>query len=123
LFFKPGVTTDYIDRKVHEAILEHNAYPSPLHYMGFPKSICTSINEVMCHGIPDDRELCEGEIVNLDISTYLNGYHGDCSATFCVGNVDDQAKQLVRVTKECLYKGIEVCKPGASFFEIGNAIQ
>jgi len=83
---QPGVTTDWIDEQVHAAIVASGAYPSPLLYEGFPKSLCTSVNEVVCHGIPDSTVLLEGDIVNLDVTVYLNGFHGDCSATFIVGN-------------------------------------
>ncbi|KVH92554.1 Peptidase M24A, methionine aminopeptidase, subfamily 1 [Cynara cardunculus var. scolymus] len=95
---KPGITTDAIDQEVHQMIIDNGAYPSPLGYSGFPKSVCTSVNECICHGIPDSRE--------------LEGYHGDTSATYFCGDVDDKAKNLVQVTKESLYKAISVCAPG-----------
>ncbi|KAJ3121793.1 Methionine aminopeptidase 1D, mitochondrial [Nowakowskiella sp. JEL0407] len=137
---KPGISTLEIDSKVHSEILSHNAYPSPLNYYGFPKSICTSVNNVLCHGIPDDRLLLDGDIINIDVTVYLNGYddtyslivpfihvsffrfHGDTSATFLVGNVDEQGKHLTAVTKECLDKAISICGPGVPLTEIGDLI-
>jgi len=120
---KPGVSTDEIDAAVHEESLKRHCYPSPLNYRGFPKSCCTSINEVICHGIPDTTVLKDGDIVNIDITVYHNGYHGDCSETLLVGNVDEEGKKLVRVTYECLMKAMEICKPGVPYSEIGNTIQ
>lgn len=109
---KPGVTTDEIDRKVFEFITSKDIYPSPLNYMGFPKSLCTSVNEVLCHGVPDDRELVEGDIINLDVSTYVEGFHGDTSATFRVGQVTETAEKLCRVTEEALQECIDRMGPG-----------
>jgi len=121
---KPGVTTDAIDAFSHELIISLGGYPSPLNYRGFPKSICSSVNEVICHGIPDSRTLKNGDIVNLDITVYLDGMHGDCNATFLVGDaVDDESRQLVRVTHECLIKGIDAVKPGRPISDIGRAIE
>lgn len=121
---KPGVTTDAIDAFSHDLIVSLGGYPSPLNYRGFPKSICSSVNEVICHGIPDSRTLKDGDIVNLDITVYLDGMHGDCNATFLVGDsVDDESRQLVRVTHECLMKGIEAVKPGRPISDIGRAIE
>ena len=120
---KVGMTTDELDRICHEACIARGGYPSPLHYKGFPKSLCTSVNEVICHGIPDDRALLDGDIVNCDVTIYLNGVHGDCNATFFVGDVDDEGRRLVRVTKEALWKGIDQVRPGARLYEIGRAIQ
>lgn len=120
---RPGITTDQLDALAHEAALERNAYPSPLNYHGFPKSICTSVNEVICHGIPDDRPLEEGDLINVDITLFLEGMHGDCSATFLVGEVDARAQKLVRVTHECMMKGIEAVKPGRPISDIGRAIE
>jgi methionyl aminopeptidase len=120
---KPGVTTDAIDEFVHRTTIEMGGYPSTLNYRGFPKSLCTSVNEVICHGIPDDRPLNEGDIVNLDVTIFLDGMHGDTNATFLVGEVDEDSKQLVRVTKECLMKGIEAVKPGRPVSDIGRAIE
>ncbi|KAG1175505.1 hypothetical protein G6F70_004054 [Rhizopus microsporus] len=120
---KPGVTTDSIDKALHEAIIENNAYPSPLNYNGFPKSVCTSINNVIAHGIPDDRELRDGDIINVDVTVYLNGYHGDTSATFLVGkDVDEQGKALVECTRECLDMAIKACGPKVPYKEIGRII-
>jgi methionyl aminopeptidase len=123
---KPGITTDEIDRIVHEATIARNAYPSPLNYHKFPKSCCTSVNEVICHGIPDFRPLKEGDIVNLDISCYYGGYHGDVNATYYVGGiekVDEDSKRLVETTRECLNAAIDICRPGTFYREIGNVIQ
>jgi len=118
-----GMTTDELDRICHEACIARGGYPSPLHYKGFPKSLCTSVNEVICHGIPDDRPLEDGDIVNCDVTIYLHGVHGDCNATFCVGDVDDAGRTLVQVTREALWKGIDRVRPGARLNEIGRAIQ
>eukprot|EP00897_Mesotaenium_endlicherianum_P001299 jgi/Mesen1/1197/ME000128S00171 len=120
---KPGVTTDEIDKAVHKMIVEAGAYPSPLNYGRFPKSVCTSINECICHGIPDSRPLQDGDIINIDVTVYLNGYHGDTSATFFCGNVSQQARTLVQVTKEVLDKAIAVCAPGVEYKKIGKTIQ
>jgi methionyl aminopeptidase len=118
-----GITTDELDRICHEACIAHGGYPSPLHYKGFPKSLCTSLNEVICHGIPDDTVLRDGDIVNCDVTIFLNGVHGDTNATFCVGEVDDEGRRLVQVTQEALWKGIDQVRPGARLNEIGHAIQ
>jgi len=124
LSIKPGVTTDDIDKAVHEMVIVEDAYPSPLNYHSFPKSICTSVNEVVAHGIPDSRALLDGDIVSIDITVYFNGYHGDCCETFFVGNsVNNTARNLVSVARECLYKGISVCGPGVDFWKIGEAIE
>ncbi|KAF2069978.1 hypothetical protein CYY_008704 [Polysphondylium violaceum] len=120
---KIGITTDEIDRLVHDEIIRHNAYPSPLLYKGYPKSICTSINEVVCHGIPDNRPLMEGDILNIDITVYYQGYHGDTSATFSVGNIDDAARNLMMTAENALYSGIKQVRNNAPFKNIGNAIQ
>ena len=120
---RPGVTTDELDRIAHEAAIERNAYPSTLNYHGYPKSLCTSVNEVICHGIPDSRPLEDGDIVNLDVTLYLDGMHGDCSATFLIGQVDEKAKKLVQVTRECMMRGIEAVKPGRPINDIGRAIE
>ncbi|CAI7818104.1 unnamed protein product [Closterium sp. NIES-54] len=121
-FPQPGVTTNEIDRAVHEMIIEAGAYPSPLNYAGFPKSVCTSVNECICHGIPDSRPLEDGDIINIDVTVYLNGYHGDTSKTFYCGNVSNAAKKLVEVTEEALNAAIAVCGPDAEFKKIGQAI-
>ena len=118
-----GVTTDEIDNIVHAESLKRGAYPSPLNYHGFPKSCCTSINEVICHGIPDDRKLVEGDIVNLDITCYLNGYHGDCSEMFVVGNTDDESKKLIQATYDCWVKAMEFVQPGRDYKDIGAIIE
>ncbi|OMO56685.1 hypothetical protein CCACVL1_26346 [Corchorus capsularis] len=119
---KPGITTDEIDQAVHQMIIDNGAYPSPLGYGGFPKSVCTSVNECICHGIPDSRPLEDGDIINIDVTVYLNGYHGDTSATFFCGDVDEEARNLVKVTKECLDKAISICRPGVEFKKIGKTI-
>uniref|UniRef100_A0A453PNF7 Methionine aminopeptidase n=1 Tax=Aegilops tauschii subsp. strangulata TaxID=200361 RepID=A0A453PNF7_AEGTS len=119
----PGITTDEIDKAVHQMIIDNGAYPSPLGYCGFPKSVCTSVNECICHGIPDSRPLEDGDIINIDVTVYLNGYHGDTSATFLCGDVDDEAKKLVQVTKESLDKAISICAPGVEINRIGRTIQ
>jgi methionyl aminopeptidase len=118
-----GVTTDEIDAYVHELCIERGAYPSPLNYNHFPKSVCTSVNEVICHGIPDDRPLQDGDIVNLDVTTYMGGVHGDTNATFLVDEVDPESRRLVRVTEECMWKGIEAVHPGRPVSDIGRAIE
>jgi methionyl aminopeptidase len=118
-----GVTTDEVDRVVHEACLARNCYPSPLNYYLFPKSCCTSVNEVICHGIPDKRPLRDGDLLNIDITIYFKGFHGDLNETILVGNVDEAGKRLVRVTYECIQKAIEIVKPGEKYREIGNVIQ
>lgn len=121
---KPGVSTEEINRIAHEFITSHGAYPSPLNYHGFPKSVCTSRNQVICHGIPDEHDVIEdGDIVNVDVTTYLNKFHGDTNRTFLVGNVSDEARALVRVTHECLMKGIDAVRPGAHLGDVGHAIQ
>jgi len=120
---KPGVTTDAIDAFVHQTTIDMGGYPSTLNYRGFKKSLCTSVNEIICHGIPDSRPLQDGDIVNLDVTIFLDGFHGDTNATFLVGNVDEESKQLVRVTKECLMLGIEAVKPGRPVSDIGRAIE
>src|SRR5690349_16609333 len=116
----PGVTTDELDRVAHEAYIERGGYPSPLGYKGFTKSVCTSVNEVICHGIPDDRALRDGEIVNVDVTIFLEGVHGDTNATFGVGEIDARSTELIRVTKESLYLGIEAVRPGAPGWAIGR---
>jgi methionyl aminopeptidase len=119
----PGVTTDHLDMVGHQATIERGAYPSPLNYRHYPKSLCTSVNEVICHGIPDSRALVDGDIVNVDVTVYLDGVHGDTNATFLVGDVDDDSKRLVRETRAAMFKGIEAVKPGNHVFDIGRAIQ
>ncbi|KAI3787377.1 hypothetical protein L1987_41808 [Smallanthus sonchifolius] len=119
---RPGVTTDEIDAVVHEATIAAGAYPSPLNYHFFPKSCCTSVNEIICHGIPDARKLEDGDIVNVDVSVYYKGVHGDLNETYFVGDVDEASQQLVRCTYECLEKAIAIVKPGVRFREIGEII-
>ncbi|CAL1700002.1 unnamed protein product [Somion occarium] len=121
-FIKPGATTSSINAAVHQYIISHKAYPSPLHYSGFPKSCCTSVNNIVAHGIPDSRRLQDGDIVNVDVTVYLDGYHGDTSRTFLVGNVDDIGKSLVAVTNEALDAAIQACGPGQPFKGIARAI-
>ncbi|AGF77423.1 methionine aminopeptidase, type I [Desulfocapsa sulfexigens DSM 10523] len=118
-----GVSTDALDEIAHEAAIAHGAYPSPLNYMGFPKSICTSVNEVILHGIPDSRKLQNGDIINCDVTVYIDGMHGDCSETVLVGDVTEEAFSLVQCTWECLMKGIDVVRPGQRFNEIGRVIE
>jgi methionyl aminopeptidase len=119
----PGVTTDEIDAIVHQAYIDRGGYPSTLNYRGYPKSLCTSVNEVICHGIPDDRPLRDGDIVNLDVTIFLDGVHGDTNATYGVGNVDEHSKRLIEVTRECLALGIAAVVPGRPFSDIGRAIE
>lgn len=118
-----GVTTDEIDRVVHEACVERECYPSPLNYYEFPRSCCTSVNEVICHGIPDLRPLVDGDICNVDVTVFHRGYHGDLNETLLVGEVSAEAKKLVQVTWECLDRAIRIVKPGEKYREIGNIIQ
>ena len=124
---EPGVTTDELDRICHDAIVAAGAYPSPLLYGGpdnpFPKSVCSSLNEVICHGIPDDRPLRDGDILNLDVTIFREGVHGDTNRTFLVGEVDPESRRLVRVTRECLERAIDAVEPGEPFNVIGRAIQ
>ncbi|XP_030065393.1 methionine aminopeptidase 1D, mitochondrial isoform X1 [Microcaecilia unicolor] len=119
---KVGMTTEGIDALVHQEIISHNAYPSPLHYGGFPKSVCTSVNNVVCHGIPDSRPLQDGDIINIDVTVYHNGYHGDTSETYLVGNVDKHGQRLVEITRRCRDEAIAACRPGAPLSVIGNTI-
>ncbi len=120
-----GVTTDELDQICHDACLAAGGYPSPLNYgsPSYPKSICTSVNEVICHGIPDGRALRDGDIVNLDVTLFREGVHGDTNATWLVGTVDELSRRLVRVTRECLERGIEAVRPGRPTSDIGQAIQ
>jgi len=119
----PGVTTDEIDAVVHDFIVSHGAYPSPLGYMDFPKSVCTSVNDIIAHGIPDDRPLQEGDILNIDVTVYLGGYHGDTSSMFIVGKPDAEGLQLCRAAFRATTAGIAVCGPGVDFREVGKRIQ
>jgi methionyl aminopeptidase len=124
-YVKPGVSTGELDRLCHEFIInEQNAIPAPLNYNGFPKSICTSINHVICHGIPsNDKALKSGDIINIDITVIKEGFHGDTSKMFLVGKTADHAERLVRVTQECLYRAIELVKPGVTLGDLGYVIQ
>ncbi|KAK9816808.1 hypothetical protein WJX72_005301 [[Myrmecia] bisecta] len=117
---RPGVTTDEIDKAVHKMIIEAGAYPSPLTYGNFPKSVCTSVNECVCHGIPDSRPLQDGDIINIDVTVYLSGYHGDTSRTFFCGEVSPEAKWLVEANKQALEAAIKECGPGVRFQRIGK---
>jgi methionyl aminopeptidase len=119
----PGVTTDELDRVGHEFLLDHGAYPSTLGYKGFPKSLCTSVNEVICHGIPDDRELVDGDIVNIDITAFIGGVHGDTDATYLVGDVDEESRLLVERTHEAMMRAIKAVRPGRQFNVIGRVIE
>jgi methionyl aminopeptidase len=121
----PGITTGELDRICHEfTINEQDAIPAPLNYRGFPKSICTSVNHVVCHGIPsDDKVLKNGDIVNIDVTPIKDGFHGDSSKTFIVGKPSVLAERLIRICQECLYRGINMVKPGAHLGDIGHAIQ
>jgi methionyl aminopeptidase len=119
-----GVTTDEIDRVLHDACIERNLYPSPLNYYNFPKSLCTSANEVICHGIPDYREVESGDIVNLDVSVYnTGGYHSDLNETYCVGDVDAAGRQLVETSFECLAAAMNLVKPGTLYRDLGAVIE
>ncbi|KAI0062292.1 methionine aminopeptidase [Artomyces pyxidatus] len=120
---RPGITTDELDEIVHQACIERNAYPSPLNYRRFPKSFCTSVNEVICHGIPDQRKLQEGDIVNLDVSLFHDGFHGDLNETYPVGQIDEDSKKLIRTTRKCLDEAIKQCKPGALIRDLGKTIE
>jgi len=119
---KPGVTTEEIDRVVHDATIAHDAYPSPLNYHQFPKSCCTSVNEVICHGIPDLRPLKDGDIVNIDISVYYKGFHGDVNETYPVGTVKEDSLKLIQVTYECLDLAINETKSGTLIRDFGKII-
>ena len=120
---KEGVTTNRLNNLIHEFILSHKGIPAPLNYKGFPKSICTSLNNVVCHGIPDNTVLKDGDIINIDVTVILNGYYSDAGRMFTIGKVSDQAKKLIEVTKECLHIGIEQVKPFKDIGEIGYAIE
>jgi methionyl aminopeptidase len=119
----PGVTTDELDRIGHEYLLDHGAYPSTLGYRGFPKSLCTSVNEVICHGIPDSYELRDGDIVNIDITAFIDGVHGDTDATYLVGDVDEESSLLVERTEETLRRAIKAVAPGRPINVIGRVIE
>jgi methionyl aminopeptidase len=118
-----GVTTDELDRIGHDFLVAHGAYPSTLGYRGFPKSLCTSVNEVICHGIPDDTPLRDGDIVNVDITAYVEGVHGDTDATYLVGDVDEESRLLVERTHEAMMRGINAVAPGRPLNAIGRVIE
>ncbi|HCV33697.1 MAG TPA: type I methionyl aminopeptidase [Acidimicrobiaceae bacterium] len=119
----PGVTTDHIDELVHEATIARGGYPSPLNYRGYPKSVCTSVNEVICHGIPDSRPLADGDIINVDVTIYLDGVHGDTSVTFAVGEIADEDRRLVVETWVAMCEGITAVAPGQPVHAIGRSIE
>jgi methionyl aminopeptidase len=120
---EPGITTDELDRIGHEYLISHGAYPSTLGYRGFPKSLCTSLNEVICHGIPDDTVIADGDIVNVDITAFLDGVHGDTNATFLAGDVDEESRLLVERTHEAMMRGIRAVAPGRPLNAIGRVIE
>ena len=120
---RPGVTTERLNQLCHDYILAHGAVPAPLNYRGYPKSICTSINHVVCHGIPGERVLMEGDIVNIDVTVILNGWFGDTSRMYCAGPPSTKARNLIEVTHESLLRGVAAVRPGATLGDIGHAIQ
>ena len=122
-YIKPGITTEKINKIVHDYTIEHGGIPAPLNYHGFPKSVCTSVNHVVCHGIPDNKKIKDGDIINVDVTTIIDGWHGDTSKTFYVGKPKVRAQKLVEVAREALQIGIDVVKPGATLGDIGYAIQ
>ncbi len=119
----PGVTTDHLDRVGHEFLLDHGAYPSTLGYRGYPKSLCSSVNEVICHGIPDDRALIDGDIVNIDITAYIGGAHGDTNKTYLVGDVEEESRLLVERTHEATLRAVRAVRPGRQVNVIGRVIE
>ncbi|UYG16261.1 type I methionyl aminopeptidase [Brachybacterium huguangmaarense] len=120
---EPGVTTDRIDEIVHDVLVSHGAYPSTLGYLGYPKSCCTSLNEVICHGIPDSTVMEEGDILNVDVTAFIHGVHGDTNATFPVGEVDPHAADLIERTEEAMWRGIRAAKPGRQVNVIGRVVE
>jgi methionyl aminopeptidase len=120
---RPGVTTDYLDQVGHDFLVAHGAYPSTLGYRGYPKSLCTSLNEVICHGIPDDTVVGDGDIVNIDITAFIGGVHGDTNGTFLAGNVDEDSRLLVERTHEAMMRGIRAVKPGRPLNAVGRVIE
>jgi methionyl aminopeptidase len=120
---RPGVTTDEIDRVVHEFLVDHGAYPSTLGYRGFPKSCCTSLNEVICHGIPDSTVISDGDIVNIDVTAYIGGVHGDTNATFLAGDVAEEDRLLVERTHEAMMRAIKAVRPGRPLNVVGRVIE
>jgi methionyl aminopeptidase len=119
----PGVTTDAVDRVVHEFLIDHDAYPSTLGYKGFPKSCCTSLNEVICHGIPDTTVIQDGDIVNIDVTAFIGGVHGDTNATFLAGDVDEESRLLVERTREATMRAIKAVRPGRELSIVGRVIE
>ncbi|HVE44811.1 MAG TPA: type I methionyl aminopeptidase [Gammaproteobacteria bacterium] len=123
-FVQEGITTDELDKICYDYIIDiQQAIPAPLNYKGYPKSICTSVNHQVCHGIPGPKKLKKGDIVNIDVTVLKEGYHGDTSKMFCVGKPSILAERLINITQECLYLGIDIVKPGAHFGDIGHVIQ
>jgi len=122
-YIRPGITTDEINDIVHEYTIRHHAIPAPLNYHGFPKSVCTSVNHVVCHGIPSDKKLRDGDIINVDVTSIIDGWHGDTSKTFFVGTPKVRARKIVEVAKRALEIGIAQVRPGARLGDIGHAIQ
>jgi methionyl aminopeptidase len=120
---RPGVTTDYLDGIGHDFLVAHGAYPSTLGYRGYPKSLCTSLNEVICHGIPDDTVVGDGDIVNIDITAFIGGVHGDTNATFLAGDVNEESRLLVERTKEAMMRGIRAVAPGRPLNAVGRVIE
>lgn len=120
---RPGVTTQHLDDLARTFILDHGAWPAPYNYRGFPASVCTSLNHVICHGIPNDKAMREGDIVNIDVTVILDGWHGDTNRTYPVGEIPVRARRLIDVTYESLMRGLEVIRPGVTFGDIGAAIQ
>lgn len=122
-YIQPGITTDEINDLVHAFTIEAGGIPAPLNYHGFPKSVCTSVNHVVCHGIPGDKKILEGDIINVDVTTIINGWHGDTSKTFYVGEPKIKARKVTEVARRALEIGIAVVRPGATLGDIGHAIQ
>ncbi len=123
-YIKPGVSTEELNQLCHEFIVSHDAYPAPLNYKGFPKSICSSINEVICHGIPSKKDILkEGDIINIDVTALKNGFHGDTNRTYYVGEVSPEVRALVEFTREVTHKAISIVKPGIRVGDIGHLIQ
>ncbi|HTF48962.1 MAG TPA: type I methionyl aminopeptidase [Pseudonocardia sp.] len=120
---KPGVTTDEVDRVVHEFLIDHGAYPSTLGYRGFPKSCCTSLNEVICHGIPDSTVISDGDIVNIDVTAYIGGVHGDTNGSFLAGEVSEEDRRLVERTREAMMRAIKAVRPGRPLNVVGRVIE
>jgi methionyl aminopeptidase len=120
---RPGVTTDFLDQVGHDFLVAHGAYPSTLGYRGYPKSLCTSLNEVICHGIPDDTVVSDGDIVNIDITAFIGGVHGDTNATFLAGDVDEDSRLLVERTREAMMRGIKAVAPGRPLNAVGRVIE